>query len=422
MKTFLPYFYLTFFLILNIFNFVDRNLLMAFSNEIKSDFNLTNVQWGLLTGVYFLFFYSVFGIFMGVLGDKFSRMKLIAMGVFLWSFMTAFTGVAKTFFHLIFARAFIGIGESALTPNSISILSDLFEQNKRGTAAAIYYLGIPLGVGFGFLISAYFGPIYGWRAVFITLGIIGAFLAILTFFLIEPLRGSKDVKILEPSSTMSFSKIFSTTLNTLSSSKSLKYVIIGSIFLHVPLGAGNFEVLWAVQERGFTAPQFNNLFGIYFIIGGTIGAIVGGILSDKFSKRFEGGSMTFLTISYLILTPLLLSYRFVSPDGFLFYISLFFISMNVTFFYGPVFSAVQELTPFKVRSTMIAIFILGVNIIGMGIGSFATGYLCDYVYNNTGSPYTYSLITVGLAGFFAILCYFIASFSYKKDIENINQS
>ena len=101
MKIYSPHFYLAFFLLLNIFNFVDRNILIAFAPQIKADFNLTNVEWGLLTGVYFLFFYSVFGIFMGVLGDKFSRMKIAAAGVFLWSLMTAFTGIAKNFTHLI---------------------------------------------------------------------------------------------------------------------------------------------------------------------------------------------------------------------------------------------------------------------------------------------------------------------------------
>ena len=131
MNKYIPHLYLTFLLILNIFNFVDRNLLMAFSNEIKAEFNLTNVEWGLLTGLYFLFFYSIFGIFMGLLGDKFNRVKIIAVGVFLWSIMTAFTGVAKNFYHLIIARAFIGIGESALSPNSISILSDLYKQDKN---------------------------------------------------------------------------------------------------------------------------------------------------------------------------------------------------------------------------------------------------------------------------------------------------
>jgi len=414
-KIYSPHFYLAFFLLLNIFNFVDRNLLIAFAPQIKADFNLTNVEWGLLTGVYFLFFYSVFGIFMGVLGDKFSRMKIAAAGVFLWSLMTAFTGIAKNFTHLIVARALIGVGESALTPNSISMLSDVYDQSKRGTASAIYYLGIPLGVGFGMLIAAYFGPLVGWRTVFISLGIIGMILGIITYFLIEPIRGKLDHSIQNDHKIMSIREIISLTKSTLYKSKSLTFVIVGSIFLHIPLGAGNFEVLWAVNERGFSSSEYNSLFGIFFILGGSVGAILGGVLSDKLSHYFKGGVMSFLTISYLILTPLTISYRFVEPDTFIFYFTLFFISLNVTFFYGPVFASVQALTPVKIRSTMVAIFILGVNIIGMGVGSFVTGYLVDYVFNNSSAPYTYSLITIGATGIISIICFYISGYSYKKD-------
>ena len=415
MKVNYPYLYLAFFLLLNIFNFVDRNLLIAFAPQIKADFNLTNVEWGLLTGVYFLFFYSVFGIFMGVLGDKFSRMKIAAAGVFLWSLMTAFTGIAKNFTHLIVARALIGVGESALTPNSISMLSDVYDQSKRGTASAIYYLGIPLGVGFGMLIAAYFGPMVGWRTVFVSLGIIGMILGVITYFLIEPIRGKLDHSIQNDHKIMSIREIISLTKSTLYKSKSLTFVIVGSIFLHIPLGAGNFEVLWAVNERGFSSSEYNSLFGIFFILGGSVGAILGGVLSDKLSHYFKGGVMSFLTISYLILTPLTISYRFVEPDTFIFYFTLFFISLNVTFFYGPVFASVQALTPVKIRSTMVAIFILGVNIIGMGVGSFVTGYLVDYVFNNSSAPYTYSLITIGATGIISIICFYISGYSYKKD-------
>ena len=417
MKIYSPHFYLAFFLLLNIFNFVDRNLLIAFAPQIKADFNLTNVEWGLLTGVYFLFFYSVFGIFMGVLGDKFSRMKIAAAGVFLWSLMTAFTGIAKNFTHLIVARALIGVGESALTPNSISMLSDVYDQSKRGTASAIYYLGIPLGVGFGMLIAAYFGPMVGWRTVFISLGIIGMILGVITYFLIEPIRGKLDLSIQNDHKIMSIREIISLTKSTLYTSKSLTFVIIGSIFLHIPLGAGNFEVLWAVNERGFSSSEYNSLFGIFFILGGSVGAILGGVLSDKLSHYFKGGVMSFLTISYLILTPLTISYRFVEPDTFIFYFTLFFISLNVTFFYGPVFASVQALTPVKIRSTMVAIFILGVNIIGMGVGSFVTGYLVDHVFNNSAAPYTYSLITIGATGIISIICFYISGYSYKKDTQ-----
>ena len=316
--------YLAFFLLLNIFNFVDRNLLMAFANEIKSDFNLSNVEWGLLTGVYFLFFYSIFGIFMGVLGDKFNRMKIIAVGVFLWSLMTAFTGIAKSFIHLIIARALIGIGESALTPNAVSMLSDLFPQNKRATASAIYYLGIPLGVGVGLIIASVFGPIFGWRTVFITLGLIGIVLAIITYFLAVPKRGEQENIQNENEKSLSTKEIISKTLETFSNSKSIIFLIIGGIFMHIPLGTGNFELLWAVNERGFTSSSYNLLFGTFFIVGGTFGAVVGGVITDKFGPKFEGGAMTVLTISYLILTPLTISYRFIEPSGLFFYLTFIF--------------------------------------------------------------------------------------------------
>ena len=84
-------------------------------------------------------------------------------------------GYSKKFYSFDYCKALIGIGESALTPNAVSMLSDLFPQNKRATASAIYYLGIPLGVGVGLIIASVFGPLFGWRAVFITLGLIGMF-------------------------------------------------------------------------------------------------------------------------------------------------------------------------------------------------------------------------------------------------------
>ena len=70
-------------------------------------------------------------------------------------------------------------------------------------------------------------------------------------------------------------------------------IIIGSIFLHIPLGAGNFEVLWAVNERGFTSSEYNSLFGIFFIIGGSIGAVMGGVLSDKLSYQLDTSAVSY---------------------------------------------------------------------------------------------------------------------------------
>ena len=132
-------------------------------------------------------------------------------------------------------------------------------------------------------------------------------LGILTYFLFEPIRGQLDINFDKTSKLNSIKDILSMTKSALYNSKCLTFVIIVSIFLHIPLGAGNFEVLWAVNERGFTASSYNSLFGFLFIIGGTVGALAGGILSDRLSHYFKGGVMTFLVISYIILTPLTVS-------------------------------------------------------------------------------------------------------------------
>ena len=122
--------FLCFLILLNVMNFVDRQLLASFANFIIPDLSLTNTQFGILTGFGFLFFYSIMGLFMGILADKFHRPKLIALGVGLWSALTAISGAARGFVGLLLPRMFIGVGESILTPTSLSLLGDKFPQNK----------------------------------------------------------------------------------------------------------------------------------------------------------------------------------------------------------------------------------------------------------------------------------------------------
>ena len=111
MKVLSSKFYLSVFLFLNIINFVDRNILFAFGDTIKTEFSLSNTQWGLLTGLVFLFSYSVASVFIGVLGDRFSRTKIIGIGIIFWSAMTSLTGLAKNISTLFISRALIGVGE-----------------------------------------------------------------------------------------------------------------------------------------------------------------------------------------------------------------------------------------------------------------------------------------------------------------------
>ena len=149
---------LGFLTVLNILNFIDRQLLTSFSNFIVPELELTNTQYGILSGLAFIVFYSVMGVIMGVVADRVHRPKFMAFGVALWSLLTAASGMAKNFWMLFFPRIFIGVGESILTPTSLSYLSEHFHRRNLGFVAGFYYLAVPFGVTLSFYIAGFLGP------------------------------------------------------------------------------------------------------------------------------------------------------------------------------------------------------------------------------------------------------------------------
>ena len=102
---------LVFLTVLNAMNFVDRQLLASFANFIVPDLGLTDGQFGLLTGIVFIFFYAIMGLFTGYLADTVNRPRLVAGGLALWSALTAASGMARGFVSLAIPRMFIGVGE-----------------------------------------------------------------------------------------------------------------------------------------------------------------------------------------------------------------------------------------------------------------------------------------------------------------------
>ena len=176
------YGFLAFLTLLNVMNFVDRQLLQSFANFIVPELGLTDTQFGLLTGFAFIVFYALMGLFMGAAADMLHRPRLVAAGLALWSLLTAISGAARGFVSLALPRMFIGVGESVLTPTSMSMLADRFPPAKLGFAAGAYYMGVPIGVGASLMIAGYLGPAIGWRNCFYALGAIGLCLAVVMLF------------------------------------------------------------------------------------------------------------------------------------------------------------------------------------------------------------------------------------------------
>jgi MFS family permease len=190
-----------------IINFIDRQILSILVGDIKADLKVSDAQIGFLYGTAFAVFYALFGIPLGRLADSWYRGRLMAMGLALWSSMTAFSGFANSFGMLAAARIGVGIGEASASPAAYSMISDSFPKERRATALSIYSSGLYIGgalslpIG-GFVVSrwtaAYPNPeaaplgLAGWQAAFLAVGLPGLLLALWVLTLREPQRGASD--------------------------------------------------------------------------------------------------------------------------------------------------------------------------------------------------------------------------------------
>ena len=125
---------LLFLTLLNFVNYVDRNLIGSFSNWIVPELDLSNTEFALISGVLFIFVYAIGGVLMGTIADRVNRMKFIAFGVAIWSFLTAVSGAARGFYSLAIPRMLVGVGESVLAPSALSTIGDRFPNEWQGFA------------------------------------------------------------------------------------------------------------------------------------------------------------------------------------------------------------------------------------------------------------------------------------------------
>lgn len=208
-----------------ILNFIDRQILSILAVDIKADLNLNDSDLGFLGGAAFAVFYALFGIPLGRLADNWNRKKLLAIGLALWSTMTALSGFARDQLTLSLARMGVGVGEATASPTAYSLLSDYFPKRQRATALAIYSSGLYLGGGVSLLIGAKIGQVWnqtypdggpldlvGWQAAFLAVGIPGLLVALWVATLREPVRGAMD-GVVSPSSPTPFGNFISDLLS-----------------------------------------------------------------------------------------------------------------------------------------------------------------------------------------------------------------
>ncbi|MFL2780320.1 MAG: spinster family MFS transporter [Gammaproteobacteria bacterium] len=414
---------LLFFLtLLNLLNFIDRQLIASFANFIVPDLGLTDTQYGFLTSLAFILFYSIMGLFMGALADMVNRPRLIAFGVVLWSIFTAISGMAKGFVSMMIPRMFIGVGESILTPTSMSLLSDSFPSSRLGFASGFYYMGVPVGVGISLLIVGYLGEPLGWRNCFYILGAVGFVMGLLMLLFKDRPRKSAALETPTTNETLAFSSILNTLKKALMNSPALVLTIAGGVFYHIVLGAAVFEQLWYAQEKNFDRSSIAQITGIISVVAGISGNLLGGILSDLWQSKTNQGRPMFLFWACLIMLPIFIVFRYSEPNSLIFWVGVTLGYFQLGLFYGPVFSTVQELVPIRIRATIVAFLILMLNLVGLTFGSLGGGVAVDLLRSaSVADPYTTMLVIFTAISALNIPCYYFAGKLYERDKKRLEE-
>lgn len=359
-------------LIVYVFNWFDRYLLIITMESIKRDLGISDTALGLLTGIVFSAVYSVAGLFVARWADLTSRRSIITGGLVLWSVMTAACGMAGNFLHLAIARFGVGIGESACSPPSHSLISDYFKLNQRATALAIFSLGLYVGLGLGLSVGGWLNEQYGWRTAFIIAGAPGVLLALWFRLTVkEPPRGRSDGRL---------------DVGTQSAREVARFMLSQPAFVAYTLGtgffvfAGNSIDIWGatfvMRVHGHGSAEVGEKIGTLGGIAGVLGTMFFAMLADRLAGRDLRWYLRVAGAGGAIMIPFIMLFLF-AADGPLLYVWYFIGTFCGASYMAPTIAITQRLMPVRMRAVSSAVILLSFNIVGIAFGNLITGMLSD---------------------------------------------
>ena len=372
---------------LNLFNYVDRNVLFAVQPLVQSEFHVNKAQIGLLTSA-FLICYMIAAPFVGPLADRYSRKLIIVVGAIFWSGLTLLTAVTHTYTQLLIRHTLVGIGEATFVTIAPTFVADLFSERVRGRILGIFYLAIPVGSAAGYLLGGRLAPLHGWRFPFYIAAVPGFLVAIAVLFLNEPPRGQfdtvkeapREIVLRGDSALVYWIKVVISYVKYL-----WIHLICNPAFLTAALGMaamtfslGGIQV-WMPQflysERHYSLEKANLIFGIIVVVDGVLASLAGGWLGDYLLPRMKSSYYFVSAISMALGVPFMIVALFV--QGPLMFpaigIAAFFLLLNTS----PLNAAIMNSVGAHIRATAIAVGILIYHLLGDVPSPTMMGWVAD---------------------------------------------
>jgi len=372
-----------------IVSFVDRTILGLLIEPIKVDLSLNDTEIGLLAGLAFGVFYALMGLPLGWLADRTSRRGLIAVGATLWCAATAACGLASTFVQLFLARIAVGVGEAALSPAAMSIISDSFPKERRAAPIGVYAAAAAVGAGLALIVGGaviqlvshrdvfelpVFGEVARWQAAFILVGVGGMVLLPLLATILEPVRRN-ELATASATGAARIDRFIREHANFM-----VRHYVAVSFYSVVVYAVLSWVPTQFQRVYGWTPGETGLRYGLVLLLFGGAGTVLGGILSAQLGKRAVAQPAILITVIGMAVAGPLLAGAGLADDGWtslLWYASAF---LFMTLPGGTAIQVVQEAVPNRLRGQASAIYYLSTSIIGSTLGPLSVGLLNDYVY------------------------------------------
>jgi MFS family permease len=378
---------------------LDRFIISLLVAPIKHDLQITDTQFGLLQGLAFAVTFCLFGLAAGALADRYARRWVIFAGVSIWSVATAVCGLTQTYWQLLMARVGVGAGEAALQPSATSMLTDLFPPERLTSALAVYSIGSIAGSGCAFLIGGIIvdlvsktqsislpllGDIHAWKAVFLIIGIPGAFLSLLIFSLPEPIRRGISSLRQPP---RNWASSYLELLKFIRSRKKFFACHYSAFALAsgILTGAGVWYPAHMSRSFGWSSAKIGICLGVMLTLSGLASQLIGGRCVDwMYQRGYRDAQFRWYAGCLLGATPLaVVATTSSSPWIFLCFQGGFLLLIASL---GACASASLNLvTPSSLRGSGIAFYAATAGLVGAAGGPVLIAFVSDRVFHSEAS-------------------------------------
>jgi MFS family permease len=401
------------------FNFADRTALGLVLDDIKTDLSLTDTQLGFLSGIAFAVFYSIMGIPIARWADRGNRVLIIGLTTAVWSAAVALCGIVGNYLQLLLARIAVGVGEAGCVPPANSLIADFFSRAERPRAVAMYMQGIPASLLIGYFVSGWLSQFYGWRTMFVLIGLPGLVLAAVAWLSMkEPRRSSagRGAKVWRAQAS------FKEVCATLWVNRTFRHLLYAySVFFFFSYGGFQWTPAFFVRSFGLKTGELGTWLAVVYGVGSIVGTYWIGEWASRRAPHDERRQLRGLAL-LLVVSGILGALVYIphfAPDRYWAFVWLG-LSTLAGMINGPAFAAIQTLVPERMRATAVALVYLFANLIGLGFGPWVVGALSDFLRPWQGAEsLRYALLTLSPGYFWVSWHLWKASTTVSADLNTL---